>query len=171
MNNQKRKILALVLSSLFASASALASDHAVSASARGPGEGPGATTCNFVYSIQKIGPTLADRGETITYHVVVSNLGDCRLRHIDVRDRLPRGVDFVSATPAPTSIDHDTLHWRELELRAGRYLDVEITARVDNNPHGDQSLTNTGCAFSPWIGTEICDSVTTRVSREAPPME
>lgn len=166
----KTRIITLLASALAVfvlSTAAFASDSAVRAESRGPGEGDGGGGgvggCFFAYSIQKIGQTLANEGESMTYHLVVSNIGNCRLRRIDVTDTLPRGVEFVAANPAPSWVDDRRLRWDDVELKAGRYVDFEIEVKVDKHLPDGKCLTNTGCAFSRAVGTRICDSVTTTV--------
>ena len=160
-------VFALALSILFISAGAFASDHASSATGRGPGGGEGGNvgapqSCSFTYSIQKIGPTIAVENDDVVYYVFVSNVGNCGLKHINVKDVLPHDLTFVSATPTPTSMHGEELRWDDLEIKAGQYDVFEIQAKVDHHHHG-ASITNTACAFTPWIGIQICDAATTSV--------
>lgn len=160
-------IVSAAVAILLVSMSAFASNEAHIASGPGPGGGEGGTpvgggSCYYAYSIQKIGPTVAKIGEDITYFVFVQNVGTCRLRHIDVSDVLPEGVRFLSALPAPTSHHDDRLRWEDLELKTGRYAVFQIYAKVEEHHH-NASFTNNACAFTPWIGTRICDGVTTRI--------
>ena len=164
------KIFGIVMmSATLYSGGAFASDAAVSARGPGPSDGGEVETpamgnaCSYFYSIQKIGPTIADESEAVTYHLFVSNIGNCSLKHIDVSDDLPRGVSYVSALPAPSSVTGRRLRWNDVELKAGRYQDFEINVKVDSHLDDSRNLVNTGCAFTPWIGTRICDSVTTFV--------
>jgi uncharacterized repeat protein (TIGR01451 family) len=155
-----------ILSALLLSASALAAEDPSTASGRGPGNGEGGTPatgggCSYMYSIQKIGPTYARHGENFTYHIFVKNLGNCRLRRIDLTDTLPHEVDLVRVEPAPSHSHHRRLVWENISLAAGDYLHAEIEVKTDRDHHGDHFLTNTACAYTPWIGTRICDSVGT----------
>lgn len=160
----KTPILALALTAFLVSASALASNRASESSNRGGGGGGGeggGAGCLYSYSIQKIGPTISYENATVTYHVFVRNLGDCKLRRIDVNDILPRDMTYDSATPVPTWTHHRRIHWENVEIEAGQYVDFVITARVDNHVGPERYLTNTACAFAPRVGTEVCDSETT----------
>jgi uncharacterized repeat protein (TIGR01451 family) len=126
----------------------------------------GAAACSFIYSIQKIGPTLAEAGQEFTYHVFVRNLGNCRLRRIDLKDVLPEGVDFVSATPSPSYQHHNRIVWDNVMIPAGQYLDAQITVKAEERIRRPFYGTNTACAYTPWIGTRICDSQTTLFYRD-----
>jgi uncharacterized repeat protein (TIGR01451 family) len=169
MKNRNLGIIATVCSMFLMSMSAMASDQARSASGRGPGNGEGGTpvgggnSCYFAYSIQKIGNTVERVGENSTYYVFVSNVGTCKLRHIDVRDILPEGAEYVGATPTPTVSHQRFLKWEHIDLWPGRIAVFEITAKFRRH---DWQAVNTACAFTPWVGTEICDSVTTTVYRD-----
>jgi uncharacterized repeat protein (TIGR01451 family) len=155
---------------LLVSASAFASGQSQTASKRGPGGGEagvpdGGGSCLFSYSIQKIGPTLAKEGDQGSYLIIVQNLGNCRLRHIDVTDALPRGEKVVSASPGGVvDPDRDFVRWEDQEILAGQYAVFEVSVAFDDHC-GGQILTDTACAFTPWVGTKICDSVSTTVYR------
>src|SRR6478736_6440174 len=100
METRKLSILAGAMTALMLSVSAFASEKAQTASGPGPGtEEAGrpvtGTNCYFAYSIQKLGPLLVREGERASYFVFVQNLGNCRLRHIKVRDWLPRDAREV----------------------------------------------------------------------------
>jgi uncharacterized repeat protein (TIGR01451 family) len=161
------KIVA-TLSFVLLSTGAMASETAKQATGPGPGAGNpeagtpiGKESCYYVYSIQKIGNSLATIGETMDYHVFVQNLGSCRLKYIDLEDRLPEGVQYVSAYPAPSWVQGHRIQWKNFEIQGGRYIDFVITTKVENSCQKNQSVTNTACAYTPWIGTQICDSQST----------
>ena len=164
------KTLATVLSAFLLSVGAFASDGGTSAAGTpetGGGYG-GVVGCTYSYMIQKIGQTFAERGETVTYHVFVKNTGTCRLREIDVRDILPRRLTFISATPTPTRIDERRLVWENIELKAGRFVDFQITAKIDSNFDRDDNrvISNTACTYNRRIGVRICDSSSMTVFRD-----
>lgn len=167
----KVSVVLAAVSALLLSVGAFASENASSATGPGPqGVGSGAgevghpawgNQCTFVYSIQKIGPAVAEEGEEFTYHVIVKNLGTCRLRHIDVREALPHGVEFVDAHPDASHQRDGRLIWEDVDLKPGRFKDFEVKARVSDRIRRPFYAMNTACAYTPWIGTQICDAVTT----------
>ena len=151
---------------LLISATGFATDHAVSASKANLDRHDPMPCTLYSYSIQKIGPTIENQGELVTYHVILSNIGDCKLRDIDVRDRMPKGMTFVSANPIPTAQHDGRIRWEDVDLKPGRYMDFQITGMIADTLHGDRTLTNTSCAFAPQIAIEICDIVNTFVPKE-----
>jgi uncharacterized repeat protein (TIGR01451 family) len=147
-----------------------AADTAIKAEGQGPGTagsgetgtpvyGGGGQGCSFAYSIQKIGPTYAEHGEEVSYQVIVKNIGTCRLRHIEVADFLPRGMKFISAYPAPENVNDGRIYWDDIDLKAGRYQLYSITAKAEG--HHERWETNQACAYTPWVGTRICDTEST----------
>jgi hypothetical protein len=80
-----------------------------------------------------------------------------------VADFLPRGMEFVSASPSPASVHHGRIRWDDIELKAGRYQLYTITAKAEGEH--ERWETNQACAYTPWVGTRICDSESTWVYR------
>ena len=163
---KKSNILIAAISALLFSMGAFASDGGTSAAGSPDTGGTGGVVTGCSYLIQKIGNTYANPGEDVCYHVIVKNTGTCRLNHIDVRDRLPRNLTFISAFP-PATDNHGRLEWNDIDLKAGRFIDFVITAKVDNNfdRNDNRMITNTACAFDRRIGIRICDSSTLTVIR------
>ena len=166
---KKTNILIAALSALLFSMGAFASDGGTSAAGSPETGGNGGVVTGCSYLIQKIGNTFAERDEEIAYHIIVKNTGTCRLQHIHVRDHLPRELTFISAYPPPSE-DHDrTLEWNDLDLKAGRFIDLVIKAKVNHEFDRDfdnRMITNTACAFDRRIGIRICDSSTLTVIRD-----
>src|SRR6185437_4521375 len=48
-------------------------------------------------------PAEVQPGKEIEYQLTVENVSRAAAHHVIVRDRLPRGTDFVRAKPKPTS--------------------------------------------------------------------
>jgi uncharacterized repeat protein (TIGR01451 family) len=174
---KKNGVLALTLSTLLFSIGAFASDAGVSASshgdARGPGGGEGEVIvpsdgsgggCYFSYFIRKIGDKKANVHEDINYKVIVKNIGNCELRHIDVTDFLPDRTELVSAFPSPSFTHGDKVVWRNVSLDVGETEIFNVTVRVKQCELPRRfEITNVGCAWTPLIGTRICDPATTEV--------
>lgn len=67
--------------------------------------------------------------ERVIYQIEVSNSGDSRAVGV-VRDTLPTGMSFVSASPNESRLDGQIIEW-ELSLEAGQSAIIEITASFD----------------------------------------
>ena len=176
LSQRFKSILALTLS-LVGGAAILpsltfASESAIKAEGQGPGaEGAGEAGapvygggCTYAYSIQKIGPTYAEHHEEIKYLIIVKNIGTCKLRHIEVRDYLPHDMEFVSANPSPESEHHGEIRWEHRDLKAGEFKLYTVEARAEGRPW--RWATNQACAYTPWVGTTICDAESTYIYNE-----
>lgn len=171
--------LVISLTALLITVGAQAGDRATTASHAGPAHsvrGDGDGNCLYSYQIQKVGPDRADFDEEIRYKIILDNLGDCDLRHIRVTDDLPRGTELVSAEPKPDfpknglgdGDDNRRLVWNRVTLEEGEeaIFVVKVKLKDDDDHHRLRrflDVTNTGCAFTPWIGTEICGTATTQI--------
>ena len=69
-------------------------------------------------------------GEDATYTIAVSNVGEATAANVVLVDNLPTEVSFVSATPAPSNIDGQTLTWNLGDLAAGASVTVSVTVNV-----------------------------------------
>jgi uncharacterized repeat protein (TIGR01451 family) len=56
-------------------------------------------------------------GETVTYTVTVTNKGTTLVTNLVVKDDLPAGLTFVSATPVKRSLDNSKLDSRYITAR------------------------------------------------------
>src|SRR5918998_718815 len=56
-------------------------------------------------SITKEGPATVEPGEEFVYILTVANEGDAPATGVEVRDRLPEGVEFVEADPTATCLE------------------------------------------------------------------
>lgn len=188
MNKTKLGLLATTLSALMLSVGAYASTLGTSAAVPGPGgggevggepvqviPGGGGGSCYFAYHIRKIsldrdhhhdhdgGPVAAlgddDDRDVARFRIILTNIGNCDLRRIDVTDFLPRGTELVRAEPEPDDRFDDKLIWRDVRLFVGERADFDVVVkRRDHDDHRDFRVQNTGCAFTPFIGIRICDS-------------
>lgn len=152
---------------LVCAASASASHRGRSAgTTRDKGDGDG-DVCYFAYHILKTGPSRADFGDLIRYRVVLTNIGDCVLRNIELADLIPARTRLVSATPRPSRVAGGRIEWNDFSLSPGRQAVAEIFVQTGvDDPENDRfRITNQACAFTPWIGIRICDSASTWVDR------
>lgn len=165
--------LSLVASAAILPSFAFASETAIKADGQGPGaEGAGETGapvygsgCSYAYSIQKIGPTYAEHHDEIKYLIIVKNIGTCKLKHVEVRDYLPHDMEFVEAQPSEKSQEHGEIRWDHIEtLKAGEYKLYKVTAKAEGRPW--RWATNQACAYTPWVGTTICDAESTYIYNE-----
>jgi len=150
-------------------------------SARGPGTGGGeggvpvtvggGGSCYFAYHIRKVGPENARPNTDFTYKIFVRNIGNCDLRHIRISDLLPERTHFVSSNPAPTETHDHKLIWDDVNLHQDERAVIEVRVKADDCDHHERySITNTGCAYTPWIGTRICDTASTWIREDWSPV-
>lgn len=177
---KKSRLLATILFSLFATSAALASSVAPNANERGPGEGE-EVPCIYNYDVQKHGPRKAYYGQEITYKIYVKNLGNCPLYDLRLTDYLPKGVEVIGAWPKP---EHGgggmeptegsyKLKWRGIDLGVGDVDKFVIKVRlgkVVENERDEWKLRNRACATSRFLDSRVCDTVTTKVRKGAPPV-
>jgi uncharacterized repeat protein (TIGR01451 family) len=159
----KHLVVVFSLCSMLVAGGVWASERASASHAAPVVQGSSCTL--YSYMIEKIGPMRAEVGEDVTYHVFVSNLGDCFLHDINVREMLPEGLVLVSANPAPTVVHDGHLLWKDVALKPGRYIDFVVTAKVVHPDLDDAIVTNKACAFTPLIGQRICGAVSTTIER------
>ncbi len=74
-----------------------------------------------------------NRGDTITYSVVLLNNGPDYCPEIDITDRLPTGLSFVSAEPSKGTYDPETGIWNVPGLLGGNNVRLFLSAAVDTN--------------------------------------
>ena len=83
-------------------------------------------------SIGKVCPVDMIQDEPATYTLTVSNEGTSTAKSVVVTDTLPSTVSFVSATPAPTTIDGQVLTWDLGDLAVGATTVITITVNPDS---------------------------------------
>ncbi len=82
----------------------------------------------------KDGPATTGLGQTITYTLSYGNNGTASAENVSVSDVLPTGVTFVSATPAISSQNGQTLTWGRLGTLASGEMDViTLTVAITTN--------------------------------------
>jgi len=67
-------------------------------------------------------------GENVTFTITLSNSGPHRATGVAVRDQLPSGLTFVSATPSAGAYDNGTGVWTVPALENGANVTLQITA-------------------------------------------
>jgi uncharacterized repeat protein (TIGR01451 family) len=104
-------------------------------------------------------PTPSD-GETITYTIIVSNVGEASATNITIVDDVPTGLTYVAGSMAggDTQDDSDapTLSWTASSLGAGEIVVITFQADVNNAT----TITNTATATSTETPTPVTATVT-----------
>ena len=92
-----------------------------------------------------------------TFDIIIKNTGTALLNRTELNDTLPKGLTFVSANPAESSVTVNsdsttTIYWSNLSSSFGRVLnpdetfDVQVVAEFDGTQFGQlvNSATSTG---------------------------
>lgn len=110
----------------------------------------------------KSGPTLLQNGNNITYNITVSNKYATAANPVILRDTLPAGTNFISANPAPTTVNGNKLEWT-FNLNGNETKTFNLTVSI-NSPSASTNLfsddhedgtggwtaTTTGSGLGPW---------------------
>jgi len=98
----------------------------VSSAPSNPAEGdgvPGAETLDGVQSpalsVEKLAPPEIQVGKEATFQIHVQNVGKVAAHEVTILDRIPKGTQFVSATPAATPTSASQLMWNVGTLQPG----------------------------------------------------
>ncbi|MGI0486118.1 DUF11 domain-containing protein [Pantanalinema rosaneae CENA516] len=73
----------------------------------------------------------ASLGQNVTFTVTLANAGPATATGVQVTDRLPTGLTFVSATPSQGTYDNTTGLWDVGSVPANGTATLQITARLD----------------------------------------
>lgn len=93
------------------------------------------------------GVSIVAPGATLTYQLLITNIGAVNLADLTVTDTLPADVTYQSAAPAPATTPPagtpgGTLTWTGLSLAAGGLpITLQVTVQVSNTPVAT-SITN-----------------------------
>ncbi len=71
-----------------------------------------------------------DRGENVTFTINLTNSGPNAATNVDVRDRLPAGLQFVSASPSVGTYDSTSGLWTIASINNGDQATLVIVALV-----------------------------------------
>ena len=99
----------------------------------------GYPTRPILIDVEKIGPDTVRVSEPITYTIRVENTGSEAARYVELRDELPDGVTFLSATNGGT-LNGDIVTWPTIPMLAGGASRTD-TLRVRAPPEPN-TLTN-----------------------------
>ncbi|HYH57078.1 MAG TPA: DUF11 domain-containing protein, partial [Anseongella sp.] len=113
--------------------------------------------------IQKTGPAEAYAGGEIEYQLSVSNLGPSPAQNIEVSDRFPAGMQFISSDIPPADSLAVPLRWILPQLGAGETRSIAVRVRAPGrvgpvrntadvkSPFHDKDLVNNRAVFSTNI--------------------
>ncbi len=91
---------------------------------------PGAETLDGVQSpaltVQKLAPPEIQVGKEATFQIHVRNVGQVAAHEVTVLDRIPKGTQFVNATPAATQASPSQLMWNVGTLQPGDETTVSL---------------------------------------------
>jgi uncharacterized repeat protein (TIGR01451 family) len=107
-----------------------------------------------------------NEGDTLTYTITVTNNGPLGATGVEVLDKLPSGLSYLSFIPSQGAYDNASGIWRLGALSSGSHASLDLLARVNAETGGD-SLTNiaviTGSDQSDALPENDADSVTVAV--------
>jgi uncharacterized repeat protein (TIGR01451 family) len=102
---------------------------------------------------KSVSAEVAEPGQIITYTLWYSNTGDGNAKNVWVNDTLPAGVDFVSASPSPTSVSGQDLVWFFGNVIHDSVNSITLSVKMNELPTDGQTLTNTaGMVYHDALG-------------------
>ncbi len=113
-------------------------------------------------------------GDTLTYEIEVTNVGNEDVENITVTDTLPDHTSFVSASGGG-SHDDGEVTWTGIDLDAGSgpgtSITLTVTVEVDDTvPAGVDTLTNSATVDAPGDTNPANDDDTAEVDLDAAPV-
>jgi len=97
-----------------------------------------ATVSRPTISVVKIAnPSSAKAGDLVTYTIYYNNTGNAVASTVTIKDSLPVGMDYRSASPAPTWTNGRTFYWNFTNVAPGPHS-LTLTARVNASFSGKQ---------------------------------
>ena len=82
-------------------------------------------------------PASAKPGDVVTFRIYYNNTGSAAAGTVSIKDSLPTGMTFQSASPAPTWTDGRTFFWNFTSVAPGPHS-LTLTAQVDPGFTGSQ---------------------------------
>ncbi len=80
--------------------------------------------------VSKAGPAQMLVGSTFAYTLSYGNTGSLPAAGVQLRDTLPAGVSYVSASPAPSSVSGQTVTWSLGTLASGQSGSISLSVRA-----------------------------------------
>jgi uncharacterized repeat protein (TIGR01451 family) len=119
-------------------------------------------------SVVKTGPATVTAGELVTYTILVNNSGPATGKDVDVKDLLPAGVSYVSATTTQGTCVSAICQLGDLPV--GKTVTITVIGKVGSDVQNGADLVNTATVFSDSEDTNPANnssSVTSRVQTKA----
>ena len=142
------------------------------------------TKCYAAYLIEKIGHREDHRGgrrdndrrdREVSYKIAVTNLGECPLTDLVIKDFFPEDTRLIDAHPWPRFVGHHQAVWTLDWLDVGRRVVFDVEFKLDRRDHDrsqrsdrddDRWITNTACVWSEMIGEKACAWASVRSERD-----
>ncbi len=125
-----------------------------------PGPGPENPAANLV--VDKAAPATVKQGGELTYTITVENKGDAAAKNVVIKDTLPKGVEFKSASNEGKMAD-GTITWTIGELAAGEKKTVTVVVSVPSDATVGEIISNTAVVTSDDEEEPKEDTVKTEV--------
>jgi uncharacterized repeat protein (TIGR01451 family) len=87
--------------------------------------------------VKTASPSSAKAGDLVTFTIYYNNTGNAVAGTVMIKDSLPVGMDYLSATPAPTSTNGRTFYWNFTNVAPGPHS-LTLTASVNSSFSGTQ---------------------------------
>ncbi|EIM71698.1 hypothetical protein A3SI_20302 [Nitritalea halalkaliphila LW7] len=98
--------------------------------------------------LEKSAPMTVIAGNNLTYSFTLTNTGAGPARNVEVRDRIPAGVNFVSASMGGSLVGEEVV-WSLGELAAGASVTLTLEVMVPANVAMGTVISNMAQAASP----------------------
>jgi len=82
-------------------------------------------------------PSNAKPGDLVTFTIFYNNTGSVAAGTVTIKDSLPSGLDYVSASPVATWTDGRTFYWNFTNVASGAHS-LSLVARVNASFSGSQ---------------------------------
>lgn len=118
--------------------------------------------------VQKSGPASVIAGGQLTYTIGYANAGPAAAQNVIITDTLPSGLSYLSASPAPSSVNGSIITWRLGALANGAGGSIALTAQAspglaNGAPLANQALISTSSpGDTPGDNTSTTTTTTQR---------
>ena len=107
--------------------------------------------------ISKDAPETVTQGETITFHLRVTNDGPAEAQDVTTSDALPQGLTDITASPSQCRVSGRTVTCDFGSLGFGESHDITITARVPIGIAAGTNIENCGTVSSTTPATTLAN--------------
>ena len=105
-------------------------------------------------------PSTVEGGDQLDYQLTVTNTGDYECHNVYVNEYYDVDVDFIDATPYPTTSDDE---WFFSVIDAGQSETIDIETEVHENADCESNLYNEACVIADTMDSDLCDDEETFV--------